>query len=130
MKRKGSRNGAEILGIVNKFILYFFTFYFQLLLIYSYCVLGAHCEGPFINIEKRGAHDANYIKSNAIGGIQVLESTYGSLDNIAIITVAPELPGIIDCIPLLVNKNIVVSIGEFILKLCVFKHVYLKCAHL
>ncbi|XP_047141626.1 N-acetylglucosamine-6-phosphate deacetylase isoform X1 [Hydra vulgaris] len=86
MKRKGSRNGAE--------------------------VLGAHCEGPFINIEKRGAHDPNYIKSDANGGIQVLELTYGSLDNIAIITVAPELSGIVDCIPSLVERNIVVSIGH------------------
>ena len=38
--------------------------------------------------------------------------TYGSLENVSIVTVAPELPGILDLIPHLVEKNVVVSIGH------------------
>jgi len=80
-------------------------------------ILGAHCEGPFINKEKKGAHDENHIKEDATRGIEVLRETYGSFENIVIITVAPEVPGIVDCIPDLTQKNIVVSIGHCIANL-------------
>lgn len=75
-------------------------------------ILGAHCEGPFINIEKKGAHNPNYVQSEAPNDIVTFVETYGSLDNISIVTVAPELPGILETIPQLVEKNIVVSIGH------------------
>lgn len=72
---------------------------------------GAHIEGPFINKEKKGAHNEKYIKSNATLGLDALEETYGSLENVVIITIAPEIPGILDCIKQLKDRNIVVSIG-------------------
>lgn len=73
--------------------------------------LGAHIEGPFISKEKKGAHNEKYIKSDATLGLDALEETYGSLENVAIITLAPEIPGILDCINQLKERNIVVSIG-------------------
>ena len=85
----------------NKTLFYFTSNFFY---------LGAHVEGPFISEQKKGAHDKNHIKNN-ITGIQTFQDTYGSLENITIITVAPELPGVMDAIPQLVEKNINVSIG-------------------
>ena len=76
--------------------------------------LGAHCEGPFINSQKKGAHDIKHIISDVSGGIDLIKEIYGSLENITIMTVAPELPGVLDCIPMLVAENIIVSIGKII----------------
>ena len=73
--------------------------------------IGAHVEGPFINEEKKGAHDKLHIRQK-VEGLQTLLETYGNLDNVALITVAPELPGIMEVIPTLVEKNIKVSIGN------------------
>ena len=75
-------------------------------------VIGAHVEGPFINIDKKGAHNPEYVQHGAPQGVDTLVETYGSLENVSIVTVAPELPGILDLIPHLVEKNVVVSIGH------------------
>lgn len=75
-------------------------------------IIGAHCEGPFINFKKKGAHDESYIKTDVSDGLDSFINTYGSLENVSIITVAPEIPGINDCIKRLVERNIVVSIGH------------------
>lgn len=74
-------------------------------------------------MKKKGAHDENHIQNEATSGIQSLEEIYGSLDSISIITVAPELPGLMETIPKLVERNITVSIG----KLCLDKKVFLTC---
>ena len=50
---------------------------------------GVHCEGPFINKMKKGAHHENLIQSNL--SPQVLQQCYGNLDNVRIVTLAPEL---------------------------------------
>ena len=75
-------------------------------------VLGAHVEGPFINKEKKGAHNPMYIQPGAPNGVETMFECYGNFDNVSIITVAPELPGILDLIPHIVEKNVVVSIGH------------------
>ncbi|XP_066919635.1 N-acetylglucosamine-6-phosphate deacetylase-like [Clytia hemisphaerica] len=74
-------------------------------------ILGAHLEGPFISKEKKGAHDINYIKSE-VESLTTIEDVYGSLDDVSIITVAPELSGMMEVLPKLVKKNISVSIGH------------------
>lgn len=84
----------------------------------SYCTdsLGAHLEGPFINIQKRGCHPKSAIAAN--NKSSKLESVYGSLNlkrNVAIVTVAPEIPGVMDQIPELVKDGVVVSIGHTLL---------------
>ena len=53
-------------------------------------VLGLHLEGPFISTEKKGAHKLEYIQ-NLNGGFQDIMDTYGNLDDVSIITLAPEL---------------------------------------
>eukprot|EP01116_Phalansterium_solitarium_P011666 TRINITY_DN2741_c0_g1_i4.p1 TRINITY_DN2741_c0_g1~~TRINITY_DN2741_c0_g1_i4.p1 ORF type:complete len:399 (+),score=-12.59 TRINITY_DN2741_c0_g1_i4:70-1266(+) len=74
-------------------------------------VLGAHVEGPFINEQKYGAHKKEFVKSRC-HDFDELCRTYGCLDNIRVITVAPEIPGMLPCIPQLVSRGIVVSCGH------------------
>lgn len=91
-------------------------------------VLGVHAEGPFINKDKKGAHPSKCIlkydqvldllilskclSPSLCQGISQLEETYGSLENIRIITLAPELVNSSAVIASLKSKNIVVSLGH------------------
>lgn len=74
-------------------------------------VLGVHVEGPFINLEKKGAHHPDYI-STFDKGVDDVERMYGSLDNISVITLAPELAGSGEVIRSLTQKGITVSVGH------------------
>lgn len=78
-------------------------------------ILGAHCEGPFISFEKKGAHNQTMIQA-AENGITSLDKAYGpeliKSDTVRIMTVAPEIDGMLDVIPELVKRNITVSIGH------------------
>lgn len=74
-------------------------------------VLGVHCEGPFISREKRGAHREDSILDSL--SPSALQQCYGSLDNIRIITLAPELPGAREAIRWLSKeRGMVVSLGH------------------
>ncbi|KAK7473401.1 hypothetical protein BaRGS_00035374 [Batillaria attramentaria] len=74
-------------------------------------VLGIHLEGPFISREKKGAHPEVYILGFK-NGFQDLLDIYGSLDNVAIITVAPELERSEEVIRECVSRGITVSVGH------------------
>jgi N-acetylglucosamine-6-phosphate deacetylase len=79
--------------------------------------LGAHCEGPFISPHKSGAHNHRVLRS-APNGLEDLEACYGaenmstSSSPVRLITLAPELPGVLDAIPELTQRGIAVSIGH------------------
>ncbi|XP_031554575.1 N-acetylglucosamine-6-phosphate deacetylase-like [Actinia tenebrosa] len=75
-------------------------------------VLGLHVEGPFINPDKRGAHKEHLIKNLENINIKDLENFYGSLDDVSIITIAPEVAGDMDIITKLAKRKIVVSVGH------------------
>lgn len=80
--------------------------------------MGIHLEGPYISPGKKGAHPPEFI----IGldkGIAGLEKTYGTLENVAIITLAPEIDNAMEVIHELDKKGITVSIG----KCCCFEFV-------
>lgn len=74
--------------------------------------LGAHVEGPFISPAKKGCHpvetfvDAETHLLAEIYGAENLES------NVAIVTAAPEIAGILESIPEVVNSGLVFSIGH------------------
>ncbi|XP_074650123.1 N-acetylglucosamine-6-phosphate deacetylase-like isoform X2 [Tubulanus polymorphus] len=74
-------------------------------------ILGVHLEGPFINSEKRGAHPEEHLTRYDNGFSDVL-STYSTLNNIRIVTIAPELLKSVEVTQELVKRGIVVSVGH------------------
>ncbi|XP_023326418.1 N-acetylglucosamine-6-phosphate deacetylase, partial [Eurytemora carolleeae] len=75
-------------------------------------VLGVHVEGPFINLEKKGAHPTQCIRSPTEGFKSVREMYGPGLKNVSIITLAPELEGSMDAIQGCVETGILVSLGH------------------
>ena len=71
-------------------------------------ILGVHLEGPFLNPEKNGAQDRQYIREAS------LELIAPYLDQIRMITIAPEMPGAESFIRYLTehHPHIVLSIGH------------------
>jgi N-acetylglucosamine-6-phosphate deacetylase len=58
---------------------------------------GIHCEGPFISREKKGAHEEALVQSTV--SPELIQECYGSqMDNVRIITLAPELTGALETI--------------------------------
>uniref|UniRef100_A0A914WR43 N-acetylglucosamine-6-phosphate deacetylase n=1 Tax=Plectus sambesii TaxID=2011161 RepID=A0A914WR43_9BILA len=77
-------------------------------------IIGAHLEGPFISVDKRGAHPQQNIISNDLSDpVTAIEKMYGPhLDKVSLVTLAPELPGAVEAVRLLVEKGVKVSIGH------------------
>ena len=76
-------------------------------------MLGVHTEGPFISKEKKGAHPVDHIRSSLDGGLAQLEDVYGpAIDNIEIVTLAPELEGAQDVVEELIKRGVKVSVGH------------------
>lgn len=74
-------------------------------------VLGVHVEGPFISHDKHGAHPEDLIRSFT-KGFRDVEDVYGTLDNVCLVTLAPELPSASSVIKEFVKKGITVSLGH------------------
>lgn len=72
-------------------------------------ILGLHIEGPWINIEKRGAHAIEFIHSPSVEEVRKLLE-YGK-DVIKIITLAPEVCSK-EVIELILSYNIIISAGH------------------
>ncbi|KAI9336934.1 putative N-acetylglucosamine-6-phosphate deacetylase-like protein [Obelidium mucronatum] len=89
-------------------------------------ILGAHCEGPFLNPAKKGAHNVDYIRAPKQGFTDILECYGPSIDTpadedakkngvIKIITLAPENEGALEAIREIKKRwgdEIVVSLGH------------------
>lgn len=81
--------------------------------------LGVHCEGPFISHHRRGAHCSSLVRA-ADHGLTTLEEVYGTglersdipCPAVKIITLAPEVAGVMGSIGGLVDRNVLVSIGH------------------
>jgi N-acetylglucosamine-6-phosphate deacetylase len=73
-------------------------------------LMGIHLEGPWINPERRGAHDLAGIRSFDKGEFDALLAMAG--DSIAMITVAPEVSGVLESIAQICSAGIVVAIGH------------------
>ena len=73
-------------------------------------ILGAHVEGPFLNIEKKGAHDLGYIKGLTEDDLRrLIEAAQGIK---VVISLAPEVGNNMDFISLLKKNGFVVAIGH------------------
>jgi N-acetylglucosamine-6-phosphate deacetylase len=71
-------------------------------------VLGVHLEGPFINLDKRGAHAAAHV---ARPDAQLLGRLL-DLGPVRMLTLAPELEGAEGLMALAANRGVVVSAGH------------------
>jgi N-acetylglucosamine-6-phosphate deacetylase len=70
--------------------------------------LGAHLEGPFIAPERLGMHPADARRDPDVALLERLLAA----GRVAHVTLAPELPGAVDLIDLLVARGIVVACGH------------------
>ncbi|XP_063286660.1 N-acetylglucosamine-6-phosphate deacetylase [Pelobates fuscus] len=80
-------------------------------------VLGIHLEGPYISREKKGAHPEHYLRSFSNKGFEELLSTYGTLEGVSIVTLAPEMDRSPEVIRELLQRGICVSLGHSVANL-------------
>ena len=73
-------------------------------------LLGAHLEGPFLAEARRGAHPRQHLAAPSLEGLN--ERIAGFEREIALVTLAPELPGAGDVIEALQQLGILVSLGH------------------
>ncbi|XP_055685633.1 N-acetylglucosamine-6-phosphate deacetylase [Lutzomyia longipalpis] len=88
-------------------------------------ILGVHLEGPFINPSKKGAHPEGCIREFSRGFDSLLE-VYGDLQNVSIVTIAPEKENAKEVIEELTRRGITVSLGHTMANL---KEGELACQH-
>lgn len=70
--------------------------------------LGLHLEGPFLNPEKRGAHDPALMRSPEVEFVR----DWSPENGVRLVTLAPELPGALDVIRALQERGVTVSVGH------------------
>ncbi len=70
--------------------------------------LGLHFEGPFLNIQKKGAHNPDCIQPPDIDFIHNWSRDHGVL----LVTMAPEVPGALDLARELHSRGIILSAGH------------------
>lgn len=73
-------------------------------------ILGAHLEGPFLAEGKRGAHNPAYLRTPL--PYELEELIGASRDTLRLLTIAPELPGALEAIDVLVEAGVAVAIGH------------------
>jgi N-acetylglucosamine-6-phosphate deacetylase len=71
-------------------------------------VIGAHLEGPFISPARPGAHDASAIQAPDLSVLDVLLEG----GEVSQVTLAPEVPGVLELIDALVARGVTVSLGH------------------
>lgn len=73
-------------------------------------MLGVHLEGPFLNPEKRGAHQVEYLLPLTLENVNLILENYA--ETVKIITLAPELDETNEVIPYLNSLGITISLGH------------------
>ena len=73
-------------------------------------VLGSHLEGPFLALERRGAHDAAFLREP---GPEMVEELLGAArGTLRVTTIAPELPNALETIGVFIEAGVVVAVGH------------------
>ena len=70
--------------------------------------LGLHFEGPFLAPERRGAHRPEHLRPPDAAAVTGWSRDSG----VALVTLAPELPGALDIVRALVDRGVVVCAGH------------------
>ncbi|TLM87804.1 MAG: N-acetylglucosamine-6-phosphate deacetylase, partial [Actinobacteria bacterium] len=73
-------------------------------------MLGVHLEGPYLNPEKKGAHDPDKLKLPDLGELQGLLAGTGDL--VRMVTLAPEMPGSFELIAFLARSGVKAALGH------------------
>jgi N-acetylglucosamine-6-phosphate deacetylase len=73
-------------------------------------VLGSHLEGPFLAEARRGAHNPEFLLQPT--PFEVEELLGASRGTLRQITLAPELPGALEAIDVLVENGVAVAVGH------------------
>jgi len=71
-------------------------------------IIGIHLEGPFLSPEKPGTHPLDFLTLPTPD----LMGKYLAAGTLAMVTLAPELPGALDAIKFLNQMGVVVSLGH------------------
>ena len=71
-------------------------------------LIGVHLEGPFLSRERAGAHDREALRAPDPERLERLLAS----GPVSQVTLAPELPGALDLIEVLVERGITVSCGH------------------
>ena len=73
-------------------------------------VLGSHLEGPYIASDRRGAHSPEHVRTPEPAEVErLLAASRGTLRQI---TIAPELPGALESIDVLIAAGVTVAVGH------------------
>lgn len=73
-------------------------------------ILGSHLEGPFLDVARKGAHDAALLRAPAAQAVsRLLDAGRGTVRQI---TIAPELEGGLDAIRLIVAAGAAAAVGH------------------
>jgi len=73
-------------------------------------VLGSHLEGPYLNPEYRGAQSASFLREPERTEVEeLIGAARGTLRQV---TIAPELPGALEAVDMLVKAGVAVAIGH------------------
>jgi N-acetylglucosamine-6-phosphate deacetylase len=70
--------------------------------------LGLHVEGPFLNLTRKGAHNPEHLHAPDLEAVADWSPERG----VRLVTLAPELPGGLDLVALLTERDVVVSAGH------------------
>jgi N-acetylglucosamine-6-phosphate deacetylase len=70
--------------------------------------LGLHLEGPFLSAAKRGAHPEALLRRPTLAAIEGWSRDAG----VALVTLAPDVPGALEVLEALVERGVVVSLGH------------------
>jgi len=70
--------------------------------------LGLHFEGPMLAAARKGAHPEEWLRPPSVALVADWSRSVG----VAMVTVAPELPGALDVITDLVARDVVVAVGH------------------
>ena len=70
--------------------------------------IGLHIEGPFLNPDRKGAHNPEYLKSPN----ETLYAGFSPENGVRLVTLAPELAGVKEVITELHRSRVIVSAGH------------------
>lgn len=73
-------------------------------------ILGVHLEGPFISPAYKGAHPKEHLRLPLPAHLEEICQAAGS--DLAMITLAPELPGGLDAVSFFARRGIVAALGH------------------